>query len=105
MRQIDLITYLNRETHISRDQIRSLLHALTKYFYIAIARKDVFNLGFGKFELYIKKPQQGMDWRTKTRITIPAAYAIRFRPSGLLEAILKEHSVNLPENQDAKEKE
>jgi len=90
MNKTELVNAIADKTNMTKVDARNALDAALDAIAEALVANDkVALLGFGTFAVVKKDARQGINPRTKEKITIPARKAIKFKAGAELESKIK----------------
>lgn len=85
MNKTDLTNEIAAKASLNKAQAKAALDACLESISQALANQDKVQLiGFGTFQVVEQKERQGVNPRTKEKITIPARTAVKFKPADSL---------------------
>lgn len=90
MNKTELVNAIAGKTNMTKVDAKNALDAALDAIAEALVANDkVALLGFGTFAVVKKDARQGINPRTKEKITIPARKAIKFKAGAELESKIK----------------
>ncbi len=97
MNKAKLIETLAAKANVSKKQVEDVLDALIQTTMDTIkAGGEVTLTGFGTFSARVRKGREGINPRTKEKITIPPVKVVKFKAGKVLKDTLKSSQESSP---------